>query len=296
MSTQLLYLSQIRTELRGIVIQQVDTASGQYNDVVIINQEWIFRFPRFREDVARTQQEVRVLEALQGRLPLPIPNPEVKRLDPPVPGLAFTGYRRLPGVPLSRGALDAAQGPVRENIAGQLARFLRALHGIPLAELGELGPLMIEPKDGRADWERLYGEVREKLFPAMRPDARKDVSRHFEAYLDEPSLHHFDPCLRHGDFGGSNILWDPQQGAATAVLDFTFCALGDPALDLAAASTLGDEFFPSLLEVYAPLPLTRGALQARARFYRGVFALEEALDGLRLNDAEAYQAGMAQYF
>jgi aminoglycoside 2''-phosphotransferase len=34
---------------------------------------------------------------------------------------------------------------------------------------------------------------------------------------------------------------------------------------------------------------------ARARFYRGTFALMEALDGLRDNDPEAYRHGMEQY-
>jgi aminoglycoside 2''-phosphotransferase len=34
---------------------------------------------------------------------------------------------------------------------------------------------------------------------------------------------------------------------------------------------------------------------ARAAFYRGTFALQEALHGVRTGDQEAYQDGMASY-
>jgi aminoglycoside 2''-phosphotransferase len=34
---------------------------------------------------------------------------------------------------------------------------------------------------------------------------------------------------------------------------------------------------------------------ARARFYRGTFALEEALHGFKNNDREAFESGMEQY-
>ena len=147
----------------------------------------------------------------------------------------------------------------------------------------------------RADWERMYAEVREKLFPAMRLDARRDVTALFESYLDDSALHAFTPTLRHGDFGGDNILWDPQAGRITAIIDFSFCALGDPAYDLASASTMGNEFFNRLAPRYEPDEARRAPVLARARFYRGTFALSEALDGLRLSDPEAYRRGMEEY-
>jgi aminoglycoside 2''-phosphotransferase len=296
MSTNLLYLSQIRTELRTVQFDKVEYAGGQYNDVVIINQEWVFRFPRHREGVTRMIAETRLLQALRGRLPLPIPDPQFERFEPPVPGLAFVGYRRLPGQPLMRAELDQQQSEwVRGDLAAQLARFLRSLHATPLSELAGAFPNGAAVQDGRPTWEAKYHEVREKLMPAMNPDARREVTAHFEAYLDDAALPAFTPCLRRGDFGGSNILWDPRQGAVTAILDFGFCAPGDPAMDLASVSTLGEDFFQVLLPSYAPDPANRAPLQARARFYRGLFALEEALDGLRLKDAEAYRRGMENY-
>ena len=293
MTTQILYLSQIRTVMPKVEFSRVEQAGGQYNDVVIVNREWIFRFPRYREAVNMLAAETRLLESLRGRLPLPIPDPIYQKFDPPVPGLAFTGYRSLPGEPFLREALEAVRDEwVREDLASQLARFLRSLHAIPPQEVNLA---QLRAADGRAEWEAMYAEIRSKLYPAMRPDARKQVTEHFEAYLDDLRLHGFTPCLRHGDFGGPNILWDPRKGAVTGVIDFSFCALGDPAADLASISTQGEDFFARLAPRYEPDDAKRAALLARARFYRGTFALSEALDGLRLSDPEAYRRGMEEY-
>lgn len=299
MNTQHLYLSQIRTVLTRDDFEFVESAEGQYHDVVVINHEWIFRFPRNRKGVERLISEARLLEALRGRLPLPIPDPAYLRVDPPVPGLAFMGYHRLAGEPFLRAALEQVSDEwVRDDLASQLARFLRSLHAIPPLEIfpgGAEDAPQLRVAEGREDWIALYGAVREKLFPAMRPDARRSISEHFEAYLDDPHLHNFEPRLRHGDFGGSNILWDPAKGAITGVLDFSFCGMGDPAADLASIATQGEDFLERIAPRCEPEPARLAEMLARARFYRGTFALQEALDGLRDGDQEAYRRGMETY-
>jgi aminoglycoside 2''-phosphotransferase len=299
MTTQHLYLSQIRTVLPTIPLDWIEADSGQFNDVLIINKKWVFRFPRYRAGVARLVAEARLLEALRGRLPLATPEPAHQVFDPPVPGLAFMSYPLLPGEPLTNQWLEQVRDPfARDDLARQLAGFLRALHALPLVGLPDALPGSPPGgglADGRPEWEAMYAEVREKLFSAMRPDARKQVTAHFETFLDDHALQIFPPVLRHGDFGGDNILWDPTQTSVKAVIDFAFCAIGDPAYDLASISTLGEDFFQRLLPWYELDETRRDGLVARARFYRGVFALMEALDGLRDNDPQAYQRGMEGY-
>jgi aminoglycoside 2''-phosphotransferase len=297
--TQHLYLSQVRTVLPNLAIEKVEQSNGQFSDVMIINHEWIFRFPRYREGVARLHAEERLLEVLKGQLPLPIPAPTHRSFDPPVPGLAFLSYRRLPGEALLPETLDQIRDDIlRDSMARLLAAFMRALHAVSLVDLP--ADLPGAPAEGgiceqRAGWVNFYQSARKQLFAAMRPEARRTVIRHFEAYLDDSSLHEFTPCLRHGDLGGSNILWDGQSGAITGVIDFADCAIGDPAYDLASLSTLGADFFERLSQRYDPDPINRALLLARARFYRGTFALSEALEGLRTGNRDAYQRGMEAY-
>ena len=123
----------------------------------------------------------------------------------------------------------------------------------------------------------------------MRPEARKLVSQQFENYFSNPALHHFVPTLIHGDFGGSNILF--VENKIIGIIDFSFVALGDPAVDLAAISTFGDSFLGRMSEYYPNIE----SLLERAKFYRSTFALYEALHGFRYDDKEAFRSGMEQY-
>jgi hypothetical protein len=45
----------------------------------------------------------------------------------------------------------------------------------------------------------------------MRSDARREMSDHFEAYLNDPALDDYQPDLPQGDFGSDNILTTPLQ-------------------------------------------------------------------------------------
>ncbi len=291
MDTKSRYLEQIRDLAPDLSYQtSILNDTGQFNDVVTLDNAWIFRFPRYADAVRLSEAETRLLLALQGRLPLPIPYPRYSCFEPPIPGRVCMGYPRLPGEPLVKPE-SIHDWVAREPIAGQLAGFLCMLHAISPDSLG----IELQSADEVEDWASMYARIRENLFPAMRPDARAQVASHFETYLGDTALQTFPPALRHGDFGGSNILYDPRCKSVTGVLDFGFCALGDPASDLASISTLGEGIFTLIAQLYEPDERKRKELLARACFYRGTFALAEALDGFHHHDRRAYESGMKEY-
>ena len=285
------YLEQIRLLAPDLIYQAaVLNDTGQFNAVLTLDHSWIFRFPRYAEGVRQLEAETRLLLALQDRLPLPIPCPRYFCFDPPMPGRACMGYPRLPGEPLLKPESIHGQA-ARVEAAGQLAGFLRILHAIPPDSLG----VELPPADRMEDWANLYSEIREKLFPGMRPEARGQVAGLFESYFGDAALQTFRPTLRHGDFGGSNLLYDRRLKRVSGVLDFSCCTLGDPAADLASVSTCGEALFTLLSTLYEPDEQKRELLLARACFYRGTFALAEALDGLQHHDRRAYESGMEKY-
>lgn len=234
---------------------------------------------------------VALLRALRGHLPLPIPDPVCRSLDPPEPGEAFMGYPKLPGQLLYRVGLEALpRTDDKRCVADQLGAFLTALHAIPTE--GFDPPLAVA--NDRATWERMYADVHAGLFPLMRPGARKWVSAHFEAYLDDPVSSAWTPTVIHGDFGPANILYDAGMRAVSGILDWDSSGLGDPATDLAALigdHSYGADFADWLAPAYPQL----AAELPRARFYLGTFALQEVLFGLKTGDTEAFEAGMADY-
>ena len=273
-------IAQIAPELD---VRTARAAHGQFNDVVIANEAWVFRFPRSVAAAATLQREVAILRALAGRLTLAIPEPAYASDDPLLP---YMGYPLLPGEPLRRDALATAPDAELERLARQLADFLGELHGLPVEVLPDA-----TIHDTRDDWAALFAGFRDQLFPHMRAEAREQVTRDFSAYLEDPASAAWMPVIRHGDLGGDNILRNATSGALTGVIDFASAAIGDPAIDLAALSTLGERMLGHLLAAWPAAE----ALLERARFYRGTFALQEALYGLRDGDEESFESGIARY-
>ena len=75
------------------------------------------------------------------------------------------------------------------------------------------------------------------------------------------------------------------------MIDFGFSGLGDPAQDIAAVRCFGDAYVQHYAASYPEIE----ALYPRARFIKGTFALYEALHGLKNNDREAFESGIAAY-
>lgn len=268
-----------------INVSSVRAQRGQFNDALILNEELVFRFPRSAHAAGMLKHESAVLRAIRSFVTLLIPNPV---LGDPESEEPFVGYRMIQGETFGREAVARAVNAGQlQRLADQLACFLRELHAVPVNELEVDLPL----RDSVERWVSMYADVREYLFPHMRPSARDQVSGHFESMLSNPDRLGFQPVLRHGDFGAGNILWNPATWTITGVIDFSFAGLGDPAMDAAAVSTMGDVLLKSMFVVYPDLQ----EMLDRVRFYRGTYALMEALDGVRDRDPEAFERGMRQY-
>jgi len=268
------YLNEIRAAYPRL---QFDRArldlDGLVNDVVILDEAWVFRFPK--DDWAREvlQHEARVLALARRRVSLPLPELE---LHP-----SFAAYRMIPGRALFREDIFSRSEPEQEALAEVLGTFLRELHSISAAEAAqyEIGP------SGAArtldHWRELYTRVEQELFPLLMAHQRQWVRRRFAPVLEgELSLEH-TPVLVHGDLGQYHLLYDPQANRLNGVIDFGTAGLGDPAVDLAAViDAFGERFLERMLPYYP------GILPAldRARFWASTLELQWALGGLRSGD------------
>lgn len=261
---------------------------GQYNLVLVINETTIFRFPKYEPGIEQLALEAKVLKAIQPYLSLEVPDPIFQNFETAVVGEAFMGYKMIPGQPLWLPAFRAIPDEaVKLNMASQLAMFLQELHAIPIEALvDETIPVC----DTRAEWLDVYGRVQSKLFPYMRLDACKSVAQHFETTLNGPEFE-YEPCLRHGDFGTGNILYLSKTQTINGVIDFGFTTLGDPAIDFAGLLSFGESFVRHM-EKTVPELVT---YWPRIRFYKGSFALLEALFGIENGDQKAFERGIADY-
>jgi len=283
------YLSLIQRnypDLKIISHKLLDT--GMNNDIVVINQELIFRFPRYVLGVNELKRESGILLRLRGKLPLPIPDPIYLNLDGE-PGEVYTGYRMIQGEPLTQNMLPRST-EIQDALALQLGSFLHALHSLPVHEIIEHP----EGYDPQLRWTDLYTRIRRGLYSYMRPDAREQISQSFEQFLNDPSSFDYIPAVVHGDFGPTNTLYDAVSKRVTGIIDFGSVHVGDPAEDFAA---LMGPFGYGLKFVLKALPMYGNIEQLlpRALFYTKTFALQEALFGHEQGDEECLKNGLAAY-
>ena len=268
--------------------------TGQYNVVLIADDALVFRFPRFTAGVGRLQAECALLSAIRPRLSLPIPEPRYQNFEPPIPGHAFAGYPLLVGKSLQHETVAAiADTTIAARLSRQLAAFLRELHEVPVAVLPDHVPMawgFVTP-DWRAGCRQLFGRIERLVLSRLDAAARVPLAAELAYFLADDANFAQSPTVIHGDFGPGNILWDRARGEIAAVIDFGAAGLGDPACDIAALLTYGEDFVAAGSAAYPELC----ALLPRARFYRRTFALQEALYGVEHGDDAAFARGIAPY-
>jgi len=293
MSTQEHFRQRLRATFPVLAIGRVEViAAGQHNHVVRVNDELIFRFPRFPAAAGQLRAEVALLDALAPHLTTPIPRPIYRALSPPPGDLPFVGYRALPGDTLGVARIAHLATPTRARLAEGIGRFLHELHGIAPASLGGLRPAHGDPHAAWwGEWRTLHARLQTRVFPRVSEDVRARIADTFVALCatGNPPIT-LTPI--HGDFGCGNWLCDDTNGALTGVIDFGSARLGDPACDLAGVLVCGEAFTHAAL---AMCPELVPALP-RARRYRATFAAQEALYGVEHGDEDAFTRGVAPYY
>ena len=209
------YLDRIKQAYPELGTNNAEFAvEGQNNDVLIVNDSLVFRFPRNQEVVNRLEAECAILNWIRPHITsVEIPVPLFSNLSPSV-GKAFMGYRIIEG---ETGTLKEFKGISNTTFAFQLGTFLRELHSVPVREACSTD---LRSSDERERWYEMYRDVRRLLFQHMREDARKRVEAHFESFLGDNSNFEYRPVLRHGDIGPDQMILDKGTWRLNGVIDF----------------------------------------------------------------------------
>jgi aminoglycoside phosphotransferase (APT) family kinase protein len=230
---------------------------GWDTTVWLVDEEWVFRFPRRSYPVPGLENEIAYLPRLGPVLPLPVPNPSLVGRPSPEFRWPFYGAPFLPGRELADADLDDA---ARAALARPLAEFLRALHAVDLD-----AELPVDPVR-RADMSFRVPRTIERLTelehlglwtaPPLVGDLLESARR---LPAPEPTA----TC--HGDLHLRHLLVD-DDGRPSAVIDWIDLSRNDPGVDLVLYwSSLPPESRSTFLEAYGPVSdeqLLRGRVLA----------------------------------
>lgn len=197
-------------------------SSGTVNALYRLGDAMVVRLPRMDWGVGAVDRDLRWLPKLAPFLPVSIPVPLAK-------GTPAEGYPWEWGVyPWLEGENPTVDSVAESDaLARDLARFIRALHGIELPG---------GPPAGRgaslARWDEGTRAALAALEGVIDTDAATDA---WDEALRTPSWPG-RPVWIHGDLMPGNLLF--RDGALTAVIDWGGLGLGDPACDLMVAWNL----------------------------------------------------------
>ena len=200
-------------------------SSGTDNALFRLGDELCVRLPRVEWTTGQVEKDLRWLPELAPHLPLAIPVPLARGAPSPVYPWSWGVYRWLEGESANAADFDMS------GVAGDLARFLGALHAIDPDGLPEGRsdssrgvPLARRDASTRAAIAQLEGEIDVAAATAVWEDAVRTPP------WDGP------PVCIHGDLLPGNLL--VAEGRLSAVIDFACLCAGDPACDLMAAWTV----------------------------------------------------------
>lgn len=202
--------------------------NGWNNSAFVIDEHYIFRFPRRHVSLPMMEAEWQVLPKLAPLLPLPIPVPlwkGVATVDFPWP---FIGYQMLPHLTACSINLSEEE---RASLAIPIARFLSQLHQTSPGILPENHPFADNLI--RIDPEKLIPKILHN-FSELEAIHLLPNRKHLESILKKIFRSPIATTVVHGDFYVRHILINEGKELA-GVIDWGDIHLGDPAIDLAVA-------------------------------------------------------------
>lgn len=213
---------------------------GWDHEILILDQDLVFRFPNNKEYLKLLENEIKVLKQLTPIVSIKIPNYIYI-----APDYSFAGYQIVPGTPLLKELFNRLSPSDRNKVAEQLASFLSTIH--TLEEQG-----------------RDLSSVAKSDMPETQQHLREQAERHLKGVLDKNEyvivqeiLDDVDMLLKkelprafiHGDVYHNHLLWD-EATSQLGIIDFSDMNLGDPAFDFAELYEYGDDFVREVYDYY----------------------------------------------
>lgn len=223
---------------------------GWDNQVFLLNDSIVFRFPHRKISVQLIEQENVLLQHLHSMLSLEIPNPQYHGQPNQIYPFPFHGYLIVPGTPGYRANLTFAE---RSESINPLAHFLKKLHSIDDKLALSLGakPQVFD----RTDFNHIQRTLKErvqKLIERKIGNLDQSTLEYEISQASKLTLPRNDNVLVHGDLYSRHLIFN--QGKLTGIIDWGDNGINNRCIDLAVVFS----FYPpachnDFLAIYGPI-------------------------------------------
>lgn len=223
------YTTMIMTQFPDISIQSVESlGEGFRNYAILVNGDWVFRFPKSQQGADELNKEIQLLPLLVGCVKVNIPQYVYigKRSD----GNPFVGYRKVQGQILGEDGMAVFPDDAKDRLALQLAEFMNELSAFPVETAISAGVPVTNLKNKIL---LLSEAVEDQVFPLLDESLRDYLTLRFQSYMTHPVYTRYTPRLIHGDLSPDHFLTNlnSHQTPLTGIIDFGDAAISDPDYD-----------------------------------------------------------------
>lgn len=216
---------------------------GDNSKAFLLNQNYIFRFPKRNEVKQNLKKEIAVLARIRNQFNLEIPNIEFVSKD-----INFVGYKIIKGEFITFEIYNSLPMEFQLQIQKSLSEFLSQFHSTNLTMLKDCE---LETMNLKEEYSDNFENVQKIIFPNISRQNRELIEQLFAAYLNNHKNFEYKPTLIHNDFSTDHILIDISSKKITGIIDFGDIAIGDPDYDfMYLLDTFGANFIEGMLGIY----------------------------------------------
>ncbi|HUZ57519.1 MAG TPA: phosphotransferase [Hanamia sp.] len=209
----------------------------------IVNENYVFRFPKRKEVKRQMIREISVLPIIE-----PLVNLAIPKFEFIPPEANFVGYKIIHGEPLSPKIFNSLTKKQQKSIQQTLGKFLSQIHKIDLSGLKDCHLKTMNLKE---EYSENFKQAQKFIYPNVSRNKRKIITQMFSDYLSNKNYFNYSSALIHNDFSSEHILFDTKNIEINGIIDFGDVAFGDPDYDfMYLLSEFGEEFLKDIFKIY----------------------------------------------
>lgn len=225
-------------ELTWVNYSYID--EGWDHEVIILDDNIVFRFPTDAEYTAKLGHEIEVLNYLSKKFEASTP----EYLFIPK-GIKFAGYKLIQGEQLNESYFKKLKAHDNATLTRQLAEFLTIIHTQNTKEM----PLAATSPSFLPADQALVKAMAEKHLKQVLTNQEYAIVQNILSDIDDLLTQVLPVIFIHNDIYSRHLLWDTDS-QKLGIIDFSDMCLGDPAVDFAELHEYGVNFVKNVYEQY----------------------------------------------
>lgn len=227
----------------GLVVNSIKILGEGLDSVAyLVNNEYIFKISKHQEARDNLKKEVQVLNYIKGKVSLQVPIIEYYSEE-----YSVCGYKEIKGTILTPKMYEQLSAEEKDNLAKDLASFLKELHSLPLPDINDLKLDVLE------DYENDYKELKDKIYNKISEKVKVYLDSLFERVLNDERITKYEVALCHNDLSCNHIVINDNK--VVGIIDFGDVATTDRDKDFVyllenSEEEIGREFGLKVLEYY----------------------------------------------